>query len=234
MFAKGPPRRRMYAQSRYGDGGQDSDHAPSLTGSAASSTQSLSNLADEKRGETGKMSLRISVRRALLSMASPERRISLESCLPWGHKPHPIIGASCLLYATVPVPLWQRGHPVAACSFLAVTVTSFMSDHVNTGLTSIWHPIDKITAPLCLSLAFRAVYRFAPIWASTSLVPLLCHIFANSAVKRGNYGQFVFWHSLWHILGVALMLLTCGCADGTGACLSEGVRWLGFEGLTSL
>ena len=140
-------------------------------------------------------------------IADPKRRFSRQSSLSWGHKPSPIIGASCFTFL-MPIPFLLRVECCISSFFLtAVTATSFLSDHCYTGLESSWHTIDRIFAPMALASNICSVYMTCGlIWASLSIFPLLCHLIANHYSKKGLYKQFVIWHSMWHALGSGLIM----------------------------
>ncbi|KAL3786451.1 hypothetical protein HJC23_011032 [Cyclotella cryptica] len=74
--------------------------------------------------------------RTISFITCPKRRFSRQSSLTWGHKPSPIVGASCFLFL-MPIPLLLRACCYTSAFFLAaVTVSSFLSDHCYTGLES--------------------------------------------------------------------------------------------------
>ncbi|KAL3827025.1 hypothetical protein ACHAXA_007532 [Cyclostephanos tholiformis] len=102
----------------------------------------------------------------------------------------------------LPVPLLYRAccH-ISACLLTCVSLTSYLSDHVYTGLESYAHAIDK------------------------SLAALKCHVWANYYARRDMYDQFVIWHCLWHAVGVGSMLI-CYTVNGpiVGECWS-GTEW---------
>eukprot|EP00563_Minutocellus_polymorphus_P020947 CAMPEP_0197734154 /NCGR_PEP_ID=MMETSP1434-20131217/44276_1 /TAXON_ID=265543 /ORGANISM="Minutocellus polymorphus, Strain CCMP3303" /LENGTH=196 /DNA_ID=CAMNT_0043321561 /DNA_START=461 /DNA_END=1051 /DNA_ORIENTATION=- len=157
---------------------------------------------------------RKSLARSVSSILHPKKRFATASSLPWGHKPHPLVGSSCLLFA-LPVPFLVFCHPITAACFAVVTITSFMSDHVYTGLDSYAHLADKFVAPLTFSFTLRTVYMTGGIyWTCSCTLALSCHILAHSAAKRNEYDRFVFWHAAWHAVGVAL-LVACFCVNNT-------------------
>mmetsp|Transcript_36662 Transcript_36662/g.80205 ORF Transcript_36662/g.80205 Transcript_36662/m.80205 type:complete len:324 (+) Transcript_36662:43-1014(+) len=162
---------------------------------------------------------RSSIKRAVSSILHPQRRISTASSLPWGHKPHPMVGASCLLFV-LPVPFLSTCHPTAAAFFGVVTISSFLSDHVYTGLESWAHPFDKVCAVLTFSTAMRTVYSTGgPLWAASSSLAVACHVLAHSAAKRDEYMPFVFWHTMWHVVGVALLVACFWTNDTMTECI---------------
>lgn len=164
---------------------------------------------------------RESLTRSVSSILHPKRRLATASSLPWGHKPHPLVGLSCLLFA-LPVPFLISCHPIAAGCFAVVTVTSFMSDHVYTGLDSYAHLVDKFMAPLTFSTALRSVYLTGGLyWACSCTLPLSCHVLAHSAAKRNEYDRFVFWHAAWHTVGVALLVTCFYLNDTMTECMAD-------------
>ena len=145
--------------------------------------------------------------RTVSFIANPKRRLSRQSSLSWGHKPSPIIGASCFTFL-LPIPFLLRVECYISAFFLtAVTITSFLSDHCYTGLESSWHTVDRIMAPMALTSNIFSVYMKCGLaWASLSIFAVLCHLIANHYSKKGMYNQFVIWHSLWHAVGSGLIV----------------------------
>lgn len=158
-----------------------------------------------------------------------QRRLSRQSSLPWGHKPSPIIGASCFLFL-LPIPFLLRTCcPISACLLGCVTISSYLSDHVYTGLESWTHGLDRVMAPLAFaSNAYASYCLFGVVWTMLSLPALKCHVWANYYSKKNMYDQFVIWHSLWHVVGVGAILI-CHVFNsvGVGKCW-EGARWEEF------
>lgn len=161
----------------------------------------------------------------IVSSTAFQKRLSRQSSLSWGHKPSPLIGASCLLFL-LPIPLLLR----ACCPFSAfmlgcVTVSSYLSDHVYTGLESWTHTLDRVLAPLAFTSNMYATYTTCGLaWAVMSLAALKCHLWANYYSKNGMYDQFVIWHSLWHAVGVGLILV-CFTSNGVVGTCWEGSQW---------
>mmetsp|Transcript_6794 Transcript_6794/g.15487 ORF Transcript_6794/g.15487 Transcript_6794/m.15487 type:complete len:233 (+) Transcript_6794:181-879(+) len=154
-----------------------------------------------------------------------QKRLSRQSSLPWGHKPSPLIGASCFLFL-LPIPLLIRACcPVSACLLGCVTVSSYLSDHVYTGLESWTHTLDRVMAPMAFASNLYATYCTCGLgWACLSLPALKCHLWANYYSKNGMYDQFVIWHSLWHVVGVGVILFCFTLNGAVGKCW-EGSRW---------
>ncbi len=153
------------------------------------------------------------------------KRLSSASSLPWGHKPHPLIGASCFLFL-LPIPFMLRACcPVAAFFLGCVTVSSYLSDHVYTGLDSWTHTLDRVLAPTAFSTCCYAVYSmYGVAWAASSLVAVKCHLLGHYYSKNGMYDQFVIWHSLWHAVGVGL-IVACFTVNGVVGKCWERSEW---------
>lgn len=166
--------------------------------------------------------------RAIVSSTAFRRRFSCQSSLPWGHRPSPLIGASCFLFL-LPVPYLLRAcQPVAAALLGCVTASSYLSDHVYTGLESWAHAADRVLAPITFAACLQAVYvTCGARWASVSLVALLCHLRANYHAKHGGYERFVVWHSLWHLVGVGVILVCFTVNGEVGQCWDES-EWKDF------
>ena len=147
------------------------------------------------------------------------KRLSRSSSLSWGHKPSPYIGASCLFYL-LPIPFFLRAcaYP-SAMLLLLVTISSYMSDHVYTGVESYAHLIDRALAPMAfLSCLYSTYVDCGYVWAATSLLAVKCHVWANYYARKGMYDEFVLWHCLWHGVGVGLIVLCYWWNDVVGSC----------------
>jgi hypothetical protein len=222
------PRKNSYGDKKKARAQAQSSFSPSLAPTSVSSS-SLDSLRDFDgatsvttttfASSSSSAHHRSSIKRAVSSILHPQRRISTASSLPWGHKPHPMVGASCLLFV-LPVPVLSTCHPTAAALFGVVTISSFLSDHVYTGLESWAHPFDKLCAVLTFSTAMRTVYSTGgPLWAGSSSLAVACHVLAHSAAKRDEYTTFVFWHTMWHVVGVALLVACFWTNDTMTECI---------------
>mmetsp|Transcript_22840 Transcript_22840/g.47663 ORF Transcript_22840/g.47663 Transcript_22840/m.47663 type:complete len:249 (+) Transcript_22840:1-747(+) len=154
-----------------------------------------------------------------------KKRLSRQSSLSWGHKPSPLIGASCFLFL-LPIPLLLRACcPLPAFFLGCVTVSSYFSDHVYTGVESWAHIADRVLAPLAFASNLHSIYaHHGAVWALSSLAALKCHVWANYYSKRGMYDEFVIWHSMWHAVGVGLIVVCFAVNGRVGECW-EGSRW---------
>ena len=155
----------------------------------------------------------------IVKSTAVSKRFSRQSSLPWGHKPSPYIGASCFLFL-LPIPLLLRACcTLSACLLGTVAITSYLSDHVYTGVTSYAHTFDRLFAPMAFLSNIYSTYTTCGIyWASVSLLAFQCHIWANYYVKKGMYNKFVLWHCLWHIVGVGSILACFMVNDVVGEC----------------
>lgn len=152
------------------------------------------------------------------------KRLSRQSSLPWGHRRSKLIGSTCFAFL-LPIPLLLKSCcPFAAFMLAVVTVSSFSSDYVYTGVESRSHLLDRALAPVALITNIYAIYGlFGPIWPLLSVIAVKCHIIAMYYSKHNNYQKFVIFHSLWHLTGVGLILLSfafngvreCGIGVGT-------------------
>lgn len=85
------------------------------------------------------------------------------------------------------------------------------------------HMMDKLVAPTTFVFAVRAIYTTGGLWWTlSSLLAVVCHIFAMSAAKQHNYNGFVLWHTLWHVVGVALIVTCCIVNNTMTECIVPG------------
>ena len=78
------------------------------------------------------------------------KRLSRQSSLPWGHRRSKLIGLTCFAFL-LPIPLLLKSCcPFAAFMLAVVTVSSFSSDYVYTGVESCSHLLDRALAPVAL------------------------------------------------------------------------------------
>ncbi|CAJ1934516.1 unnamed protein product [Cylindrotheca closterium] len=146
-------------------------------------------------------------------------RVSTKPTEPWGHKPHPMLGASCFLFA-LPIPFLTTCYPCTAALFGLTTLSSFLSDYLYSGLDSWAHVFDKTVAILVFSFASTVVYSTAGLWWTlSSSLALACYVKGMEAVKRKDYHGFVFWHSMWHLVGVSLLVLVFALHGTRTECL---------------
>ena len=86
-------------------------------------------------------------------------------------------------------------------------LSSFYLSHLP-GLESWSHLVDRVLAPMAFTSCCISTYTTSGLWwMLLSALPMKCHILANVASKKGNYDQFVLWHSLWHLVGVGTILV---------------------------
>ncbi|KAL7467006.1 hypothetical protein ACHAXS_007273 [Conticribra weissflogii] len=172
-----------------------------------------------KHPQPAEKSTKRSLSRTFSSIASPQTRLSRQSSLPWGHKPSPLIGASCFLFL-LPIPLLLRScYTLPAFLLGCVTVTSYLSDHAYTGLESWAHALDRFMAPLALTSCIHAGYSEGGVsWVFASMGAVACHIAAHNYAKKGMYDEFVIWHSLWHAVGSGLVVGCFWIYGGDGSC----------------
>jgi hypothetical protein len=126
----------------------------------------------------------------------------------------------------LPVPLLLRACcRASACLLACVSITSYLSDHVYTGIESNAHAIDRIVAPMAFVSCIHSTYVTCGAgWAALSLAALKCHVWANYYARRDMYEMFVFWHCLWHAVGVGSMLV-CFTYNGVFGECWRGSEW---------
>lgn len=85
------------------------------------------------------------------------------------------------------------------------------------------HMFDKLVAPTTFAFALNAIYSTGGLtWAITSNIAVVCHVLAMAAAKQNNYEGFVLWHTLWHVVGVGLMIACCIVNSTMTECMVPG------------
>mmetsp|Transcript_17999 Transcript_17999/g.38852 ORF Transcript_17999/g.38852 Transcript_17999/m.38852 type:complete len:250 (+) Transcript_17999:58-807(+) len=199
---------------------------PSCSGSSISGCEDDSVQTSESTATTMQTNSCNLTFHKVISSTTFSKRLSRQSSLSWGHKPSPLIGASCFLFL-LPIPFQLRACcPVSAFSLLSVAVSSYLSDHVFTGLESWAHTLDRVLAPMAFTTCLIMIHQlFGVFWSLLSLAPLKCHVLANYYSKHGMYEQFVIWHSLWHAMGVGLILIAFASNEAVVGKCWEGSGW---------
>lgn len=171
---------------------------PSLSESSISDYEDNQPLYSSTEGPSTQSNDTITLHRIFTSTTF-QKRLSRQSSLSWGYRPSRIVGASCLLFM-LPIPLLVRACcPISAALLGCVTVSSYLSDHVYTGLESWAHFFDRVLAPMAFTSCVYATYTTCGIyWVLLSLAALKCHMWSNYYSKQGMYEKYVLWHSLWH------------------------------------
>lgn len=104
-------------------------------------------------------------------------------------------------------------------------MSSYLSDHVYTGLESWAHTFDRVMAPLAFASCLHSgVSTGGMLWVVSSFGAVGCHVMAHNCAKKGMYDEFVFWHSMWHVVGVGLVLGCFFMYGDDGSCW-EGSHW---------
>mmetsp|Transcript_20042 Transcript_20042/g.32841 ORF Transcript_20042/g.32841 Transcript_20042/m.32841 type:complete len:212 (+) Transcript_20042:122-757(+) len=186
--------------------------------SLAESTCSFTSETDEESTKTTQQvatrkSKHLDRRRSSISEVANStffrKRLSRQSSLPWGHRRSTMIGMSCFLFL-LPIPcLIKSCCPFAAAMLFVVTVSSFSSDYLYSGVESWSHLFDRALAPIAFVSNIHAVYSlFGIMWLLPAVLCVKCHVMAMYYSKQNNYDQFVIFHSLWHATGVGSILLS--------------------------
>lgn len=143
-----------------------------------------------------------------------------------GNRRDIFVGGSSFLYA-VPVLL---GAPP---TYVLQAVVSFCSDYLFTGLTSRFHLVDRWMASLhtihAVLLAAGALpgqegVPVLPMWAVVVLTTatMFCFAMSKRCVAEKDFGSYRLWHTLWHVVGPASMVLIFYRYCGTGDTSSSG------------
>jgi hypothetical protein len=145
------------------------------------------------------MQLALKLLRSMLSLQGAKTN------MPWGHRPHPLLGLSCLCYGWPALVLFHYGMTWLGFVFVLQVVSSLLSDHVNTGCNSIWHIVDKwLACSNTLHMIWYAADRVSPYVSLLAVIPLYCFYRAYRGSADKSYDQFVYWHIWWHITGGAI------------------------------
>ena len=131
--------------------------------SLAESTCSFTSESDDESTKTAQQvattkSKQLDRRRSSISEVANStflrKRLSRQSSLPWGHRRSTMIGISCFFFL-LPIPcLIKSCCPFAAAMLAVVTVSSFSSDYLYSGVDSWSHLCDRALAPI----AFVSLY----------------------------------------------------------------------------
>lgn len=117
----------------------ESDDEATITSSTNSTPQSKAKQLERKRS---------SISEAANSTLFRKNRLSRQTSLPWGHKRSTMIGISCFFFV-LPIPfLIKSCCPFAAFMLAVVTLSSFSSDYLYSGVDSLSHLLDKCLAPI--------------------------------------------------------------------------------------
>lgn len=95
---------------------------------------------------------------------------------------------------------------------------SVMADYVHISHDSIFHGIDRFYATFnVLWTLWQATQRFNAWMLLTSVLPLLCFVWANRAKEQNNLSHWHLAHGCWHITGslaVTLVVFLVHHCDG--------------------
>ncbi|KAL7526262.1 hypothetical protein ACHAWF_001701 [Thalassiosira exigua] len=223
---EGVPRLRRFPTLSESSLSDLSDGRPPSPTEGKGKGPSVASAPDDDLGLGKNQSLTL---RGIVGSTAFRRRLSRQSSLTWGHRPSPLVGASCFLFL-LPIPLWLRACCPAPAALLAcVAVSSYLSDHAYTGLESWAHTADRVLAPLAFVTNLIAIHATCgPAWTAMALPPLKCHVMANYHAKRGEYERFVFWHSMWHAVGAGLIVVALTVNRNLGHCWEDGSGWEGM------
>lgn len=162
-----------------------------------------------------------------------DNRVRTKTSVPWGHRPHKVLGLSCLTFAAVAPFLAATGRCALAISWACVAVTSFLSDHVTTGVDSLSHPADRLLAGATLLATQRTVWvDFGRGWFAVTWLSVACYAASLRAIRRGRYDAYVFWHTSWHLVGQASMIL-CLVSNEPETFRSASTRWSSWWSATT-
>jgi len=171
--------------------------------SLAESTCSFASESDEESTSTTHLtttkSKQLERRRSSISEVANStflrKRLSRQSSLPWGHKRSTMIGISCFLFL-LPIPcLFQSCCPFAAFMLAVVTVSSFSSDYLYSGVESWSHLFDRALAPIAFvslqHIFFASWYFFSVYRHNQSLTTYYIHSFTYTFVSFQTFMQYI-------------------------------------------
>ena len=128
------------------------------------------------------------------------KRLSTQSSLPWGHRRSTMIGISCFLFL-LPIPcLIKSCYPFAAFMLVTVTISSFSSDYLYSGVESWSHLFDRVLAPIAF-VSMYATHCFAYIWAQS--ITHLIRSYLNTCIQLSNiYAVYSLFGIIWAFLSL--------------------------------
>jgi|SaaInlStandDraft_5_1057022.scaffolds.fasta_scaffold129942_2 hypothetical protein len=94
--------------------------------------------------------------------------------------------------------------------FCVQTFLSFYSDYWTTGINHISHGIDRwFATSMTVLMTFMGVHFVSTGTMLLLLPPLLCFFNSKLAVKKRAFGSYIFYHTLWHIVGGSMCAYVC-------------------------
>jgi hypothetical protein len=133
-----------------------------------------------------------------------------ESTLPWENPRSAVAGLSGLLYA-LPA-CFARSH-LERVLWPAQAACSVLADYVYIGHAHAVQGIDRAFASMMvMRIVFIGTNDVSPWALLLAIPPLGCFVCANTAKRRCDFGMWVRYHSLWHIIGAALCTLVTALA----------------------
>ena len=147
--------------------------------------------------------------------------------LPWGRRRSNIMGASALCYL-IPLPFINTsGAFQLTFQFLFAfqCVLCFVSDFLYSGVPHWSHGVDKChaSALLVFIIAVGGI-GIHPTYPLVAIAPLFCWQQGKTAVKMKDWDGYVLYHSLWHLIGGALLALTVFLMYNTASPLSDSTE----------
>ena len=90
-----------------------------------------------------------------------------------------------------------------AAAWALQAAASCWSDHVTAGRYSLWHLADRLMAPAATAYvaALSVSHCGVPFTAACAAPVFGVKEIGSAARRRLDKRAYVFWHSLWHILG---------------------------------
>lgn len=128
---------------------------------------------------------------------------------PWGTERSNLIGVSAICYAAPAVVDVMNGRGRAVV-WLLQALACFWSDFVDSGRYGISHCFDKILAStLTLYIIRMALVHRGPMFVISLAMPTFgCYGLSTAARRANNYDRYALFHSLWHVCGGVVAVLT--------------------------
>ncbi|KAJ1453913.1 hypothetical protein M885DRAFT_255893 [Pelagophyceae sp. CCMP2097] len=142
-------------------------------------------------------------------------RQSSQTNIPWGTRRSHLIGASALCYALPAVHDGLHANP-RLILWLLQALACFWSDYVDSGKAAISHFYDKcLASTLVTYVVYLALVHRGPVFVAVLAAPTFwCYGRSTASRRAGDESSYAVWHSLWHLCGGVVSVLTLQAEGG--------------------